>query len=600
MKLRIKERITLFIVSIFLTFTVCIYAPVSVYVSNKDEFWFNLRIMITTPVVFWVVATLVIVLLGMLLPDKLYHIYLPLVFGAGLCFYLQGNFLSLRVGILNGAKINWADYRVKMWLNAGIWLLILCAVVALFLWKSKMMGKIVMYIAALLTIMQIGSLVVMFTSSLSAEDITSPVRPVITTEGLYEVGEENIIVFVLDTFDEEYFRYITEEHPEITDELDGFVFYDNYAGVYPTTVYSIAHFMGGKLFRNEMPMKDWLADTVEHPHYFDELTGHGYELYLYTTMTEQIPQKIKEKTKNYTKAPMQFYNTRTCFSVIYRLAACQYFPDIVKPYVWMDGTEIASTGKLSSEYPIYDDANELFKSRLDDSGLKKKEGKQYKFIHLFGVHEPYRIDEWGNEVDPYWEWPDCATGCMRIMLEYLTFLKENGVYDDSAIIITADHGFTEGVYRGVLSNPVFLIKEKGAKGELKTCSYEASQDNFGATIADLSGAEDVSPYGLSILDATEDRHFDRYCYQYVLEEGKHWPTMVNGNLYLVEYHVPDITNDPSEFLLTDVEYTPTGRKISHKAYCENCSKPEPLYEDVQGWKAQPHRHIGDYLLDMDK
>lgn len=599
--MELKDKKSIIAITFFLAFTICIYAPISIYAVNHSEFWFNLRIIFLVPLLFFLFFCGAVILVGLCLKGKMFDAYAAIVFGFAICFYAQGNFLNLRVGLFHGAEINWDEYRTKMIFNVAIWLMIICVFLFLFLWKSKMVHRITTYLAILLTAMQIVSLTVLLFSNLSYEDIASPERPILTSKGLFEVGgEENIIVFVLDTYDEDFFRYVMKERPEVIDDLDGFVFYDNYSGVYPTTYYSISHFMTGRMFHNEMPMQKWLQSTADVPNYFDELRTAGYEISVYTSMLDVVPQYIRNISDNYIEAPMRFYNMRTCFAILYRLAACQYFPDFIKPYVWMDGTEISTAGTIDSDYSVYDDRNEEFKYNLDTRGISVKEStKEYKFIHLIGVHEAYYIDEWGNEVEPHWDWQPCAIGCTRIMTEYLKCLKEAGVYDDSTIIITADHGYTEGVYRGILSNPVFLMKEKNASGKLRVCSFETSQENFAATIADLCGAKDVSPYGMSILDATEDRTFDRFCYQYIIEEGRMSSSAIDGNLYLVEYRIPEYSNSPQFFQLTDVEYTPTGKIVSHKAYCKNCMDERPL-ENVFGWLCQPHVHLGSYRLDVDK
>lgn len=38
------------------------------------------------------------------------NLYEALLFSAAVCFYIQGNFLNLDVGVMNGAEIDWKDY----------------------------------------------------------------------------------------------------------------------------------------------------------------------------------------------------------------------------------------------------------------------------------------------------------------------------------------------------------------------------------------------------------------------------------------------------------------------------------------------------------
>ncbi len=596
MKNKIKNNLTLIAISLFLTFTVCLYAPLSIYTSNEQEVWYNLRTIWSVPVTFFVVMNILLIGFGVVLNRKwqgVCKVYLGLLYGLAVCFYIQGNFIGIRLPFMNGNKIEWSDYASRMRINVVVWIVILVLAVILFI-KLSLMDKISRYSSLLFLGMQFVSLVTLLSLSLARNGFPDSTMPALTSKGIYEVGNEgNIIVFILDTYDEKYFEYVQNESPDIIDELDGFTFYDNFTSVYPTTSYSLACILGGNICRNEMAREEWVEENSKKPMYFDELEKNGYEISLYTSQLNSIPKRIREKTTNYTEANVHFYNTRTCFSILYRLAACQYFPDILKPYVWMDGTEISKTAIVDGENNFFNESNSLFKENLDNSGMTVKDGvKQYKFIHLYGTHEPFYTDEWGNETEQNWDWHDSSKGCLRIVLDYISKLKELGLYDDSTIIISADHG-NEG-YPGILSNPVFLMKTPNSHGKLETCSNETGFVNYAATIADLSGTENTEPYGLSILDITEDTRFDRYYYNYVWEEGGYRPRGDNGNYYLVEYLTAEDTNDTSLFKLTDVEYTPSGEKIPHKQYCSKCMESNGKLDDYDGWDMFEHRHIKDF------
>ncbi len=587
----IKSKLPLIAAAFFLAFTVCLYAPLSMYISNKSEFWFNLRVIWKVPVSFFLISFILAVLVGAFLKGKLLKLYLALLFSLALCFYLQGNFLSIKLGIMGGNYVDWAQYRNAMLLNLGIWVLLISVIVFLF-FKFDIMQKISMYVSALFGGMQLISLVVLLIPIFMQGDFAYPSLPVLTTKGLYEMGsDENIVVFVLDAFDEEFFQKIRTDAPDIVEDLDGFVFYDNFTSTYTKTIYSMTCVIGGRIFRNELPRAEWVEENAKQPMYYDELTKAGYNISMYTTALHAMPQRIRDITQNYIEAPVRFYNTRTCFSLLYRLVACQYFPDIFKPYVWMYGTEFDSTGMLDSGDSLFPWDNNSFRARLENEGITVKEGeKEYKLIHIQGAHEPYYIDEWGNDTPERWDdWDAAARGSMRIVLKYCEELKAKGVYDNTTIIITADHG--NGAGPSCLSNPLFLMKEKGSRGEMQVCSYETGLENYAATIVDLCGSDNVADYGMSILDATEDTKFDRYYYLFVWDDNSMLEK--DGNYYLVEYLTGNENNDTSLFRLTNREYLPNGQIIDHKAYCETCQKPDEGMEDFYGWRFQHHEHIKD-------
>lgn len=58
--------------------------------------------------------TVACILVGLLLRSRLYNAFIGLVFVFGLCFYIQGSFLNMNVGLMNGANVNWSDFTQGM------------------------------------------------------------------------------------------------------------------------------------------------------------------------------------------------------------------------------------------------------------------------------------------------------------------------------------------------------------------------------------------------------------------------------------------------------------------------------------------------------
>lgn len=70
-----------------------------------------------------------------------------------------------------------------------------------------------------------------------------------------------------------------------------------------------------------------------------------------------------------------------------------------------------------------------------------------------GAHTPYLHDEDMNRVENA-TYDDALKSCLTITDTYLKKLKEAGIYDDSCIIIMADHGYGSGFN----DNPIFFVK----------------------------------------------------------------------------------------------------------------------------------------------
>ena len=89
--------------------------------------------------------------------------------------------------------------------------------------------------------------------------------------------------------------------------------------------------------------------------------------------------------------------------------------------------------------------------------------------------------------------------------EYLTQLKELGLYDDASIIITADHGDKENNMQ-----VIYFIKQPGETHE-KMQSSEApiSHDDFPGTLLQLMGCAADDYDFTTIFDFTEDDERER-------------------------------------------------------------------------------------------
>lgn len=582
-----KTKKSLWAILLFLGFTSCIYAPYEMYLNNADDFWFSLVHFWWIPLVCGGFAILVGAGVGCILKKRLFYLYEGLLFGFGIAVYIQSNFLNLDVGLMDGTAIAWENYYSRFFINAVVWALcILGAAVILFLQQKA--EKVFGYASLLLTAMQMVALIVLLVPALfnmrEQKDIGY-----LSDKDLYEVGDqENVLVFILDMFDDNYLDEILTNEPELTEELDGFTQYTNITGSYSTTQYSILTLAAGVPFYNEMSWYSWKKEIGNQRLYMDELRDAGYEIDLYL-QDEFVPDRLKREADNYIEAPLRINHYKDFTIDLYRFVLCKYFPDFLKQYVWMDGTELDRWKEPASEYGVWEPDNFALLEGLEENSVSAdKETKQVKFIHINGSHPPYNMDEycnrtWAGEVTPV----QCGRGALRIVQQYLDILKEKGIYDRTSVIITADHGY---YWAGVLTNPALMVKPEGAAGSLQYSDAPVSLFDIPATILDLAGVE-TSDYGQSVLDAVSGRERHRNFYQYFLK--KNGP---DGNCRLVEYEISDASNDYENFRLTDVEYTWDGVKRQHTPYCKVCRAGGPTQEELDEY--DPPRVVHE-LIDSD-
>lgn len=552
--------------SLFFSVTICLFAPYEMYIANKKEMWFKLSAFWWMPVVLFLLVLSGFCVIGFILKGIAKRTYAALLFATALCIYIQGNFLNIDLGVMNGGTIAWREYTSQMMIHLVVWILIIATSIVLSIYKKNFFQKAALAISLYLIAVQVVTLLVLLFSIIKKGDYATDTYAFLSNKGLYEVGtEENVIVFCLDMFDDTYFKTIYEEEPEIADEFEGFTYFSNFTGTYSTTMYSLAHLLTGKVFLNNVSFYEWKDNKAVEGTYVDEFINNGYELGIYSSELSFIPENYKKAAGNYVEESLYITNNLNFAYDLYKLVACKYLPDIIKPFIWMDGTEFDDWKGGESDCLPYSTQNSSFRDGILDNGISIADSnKQFKFIHINGSHYQYTIDENANDVEPdSVSVIQCARGAIRIVQWYMEEMKKNGSYDSAVIVITADHGY---YLDAVLASPVCLIKPRNATGTMKISNAPVCQVDLPATLVDLSNVNSDIDYGKSVFEYDESEERDRYFYLYYLNEKNN-----KERMRLIEYRIDNVSNSRESFHLTDVEYTVNGNRIEHSKYCQTCN-----------------------------
>lgn len=214
------------------------------------------------------------------------------------------------------------------------------------------------------------------------------------------------------------------------------------------------------------------------------------------------------------------------------------------------------TGDSAPAY-TWEDAD--FYQGLMSQGLTPVKNSQYQFIHLRGVHKPNMLLE-DLTVNPDKALPtDEMKACLKIIKEYCGQLKELDAYDDSCIIITADHGS----YDRSMGTPIFLVKGFDQRGTLSVNETPVSHENLMATVAAELSLDTAGQYGISVFDEKKDNNEPRRYFRHDLfgeRKEDYFPPMV-------EYSVLSENNRPESFTYTGKVYTSDGMYENEPYQC---------------------------------
>ena len=449
--------------SIFATITFCLYAPVQIYFGNAEEFLFTLYDFWFIPVGVFITVTLILFLIGNNLHGKAKTIFCAILFAAGLLIYLQGSILFENMGVLNGMPYALTDHLSHAIPNTAIWVLA-AAIIVLLALKVKASRKTLTSLSIAGSAFILISLILILAGAKS--EYLRPRDSFISDKNILNASKEkNVIVIVPDMFDKTYMEAILDETPEISYELEGFTFYDGLEGCFDSTKDSLSYFL------NTDPL-------------FSPLDTYGYSFGIYTD-SRFIPDSLKESCDNIISGESGINNIPKFIATLYRLVGCSYAPDILRQACWLMGDEFDSLySPKDSDEALYTISNTAFYEKLESFGINESHSPRFELIHLYGAHYPYITDENLNPMIPSYSDANAiraSRGTLKIIFEYLNKLKKAGAYDNSLIVIMADHGYTEP---GAINDPLLMIKPADSTGDFKTAKAYINQADIPEIITD--------------------------------------------------------------------------------------------------------------------
>jgi len=329
----------------------------------------------------------------------------------------------------------------------------------------------------------------------------------------YSRDGKNVVLFIADMFSGGYMERILSECPEYKAKLNGFTWYRNMLAASTETAISMPSIFAGKDYLPlEMNNMSGIGDDKvrKSAHVlFNQARSKGYEIsvvngnqcYLYDNDLDGIANADVDDFCRYweTKNGIATESVKKINQahLLTMLSIFQSSPYFLKPVIYNDGGWlIFSKNALfwyikEHVYPEY-----AFLDLLPAISNSTVKGNTFKYFHSCLTHLPYGIGKAGNIVDLNSEYPDeklksyvygesayySAKKFIALFINWLDWLKENGIFDNTYIILASDHGnsysennpLTPDKIEKVLSksgfnrfNSLLMIKPAGEDGNFK-------------------------------------------------------------------------------------------------------------------------------------
>ncbi len=451
-----KRKIIKYIIPITLLFSfmLFIFAPFEIYLSNKGYFFFPGWDMAAISCLLFVCSFIfiTIILFGIsIFGHKIYRLIVGCFFGGTLALYLQGNWDTTDYGAWNGSEIDWSVFRPQLFIFLIIFAILIfgCGLFSLIqhdrFIKISTIGSL--FILAVLFITLSVLLVTKGGLSKDKEYICT------TEEELALSSDRNMIILILDAFDSSAFKELIDgDKGEIyKEEFMDFTYYPDTVTGYSSTDMSIPQIITGKGYKNEKLFGEFLDEAYEESELINWLNENNWEKDIYADSL--MPQgnsgqgicnsRLLARVAS-DKAELMYY--------MYTMVAFRYTPQPIKNHFYFYADNIkGNLNKVIGDYEAYTGNVLKFYNKIDDLSASKN-GGVFQLIHIEGAHEPFTVTSDITETTETTYEEECIAS-LKITAKLISKLKESNLYDNTILIVMADHGYSNG-----RQNPLLLVK----------------------------------------------------------------------------------------------------------------------------------------------
>lgn len=413
----------------------------------------------------------------------------------------------------------------KLILNFSMWVAIIAASVWFgILWNKSDAGR--KMLALMMSVALIFQCVAVIPGTVSAVNETASAAAIsteksfLTTENMFEVSKkDNIIVFVVDRFDTNYYDDQVARDPDAFKDFDGFTYYSDYIAKFPRTYPAISSMLSGVYSDFSMSKGAYFNKVYSQSPFLKDLEKNNYKINVY------IPEMYAYDNAESFDGRVANASSNIKFSLGDRIiiafgmlerGAYFWFPDMLKSQKVSLAAMNEGVMALKNLTKYELDDVKVYQEFCETGLYTQSRQNNFTFLHLRGCHSPFTMDEECNPVEEnsvgsY----EQTKGTFKFIREYLQQMKDKGLYEDATVVILGDHAALR-TDRKVYVEPeltAFMIKESGKAGTPFTESdVPVSQDNYLASIVKSADLQVDRGYGTAVSDVKADSNNVRVHY----------------------------------------------------------------------------------------
>ena len=483
---KIKDIIKLsyggILLSLCISFMLMFYEPINMYANNLDDFWFDIYTFVPFVLAQFIVSFFALSLLFIiinLINKKAYKFVLISAFILTIIGYIQGNFLIGNLPAISGDTINYDLYTKDKIISIILWVLIIgSSLFTLYKIKYEKFEKVIKYSSLII----VAILFVTSISFIAKPHFLDKKDETTTTYKNFSnlSSDKNYLIFLIDQVDSKTFNEEIEKYWNKKELLKDFTYYPDTTSTYLWTQYSIPFIFGGEWYENDSYFKDYFTKQIDNAELFNKLEKENYQLNLYENyeITNYNGNNLDRFDNIILSSKL---NKKELFKQEIKYVLFKYLPFQLKKYSKIESFSINDT-KIGEDYEPYISWNRVPYGHIKEDTVNIVEDKYFQFIHIEGGHAPFQYKKDLSYTDNG-TYRDSIDASITILESYLKRLKDNNSFDNSVIVIMADHGYGEKtIERG---NPILYIKGFNEKHDYKVSNKKISFENIPSAFVEL-------------------------------------------------------------------------------------------------------------------
>lgn len=444
---------------------------------------------------------------------------------------IQGNLLHplADFGQFDGSIVNFRKYGGYFWLE---WYGFLSGL-GLLIWLFSRMRPVPQWLAWL----PLLSFTLLWLPALRATDN----NPIAASEAGYNNSvfefskKQNLVHLLPDGLQSDIVNQVFTQKPELAERFQGFTLFADHLGMYHGTAPALPTLLTGKPFAFERGHSyQWITPFIEQHSYQNKLADQGFELdlvhidkaYCIKRARSCVSRPFSDwKSRGYARQKSD--NVLYSLKLLADLSLYRLSPAFLKEKIHNQGEWLLSDSSMDGASPWPDPVIREWVEHMQVSKVPPR----YKWYHYIGTHKP-----------PFWD-GDCRrqSGLERSRQNFLNQaecilegiallldkLKSEGIYDQTAIIVTGDHGDditpldspatpeTVALSSEMMgtARPALLVKPMNARHVLQISNVPTSLQDVPAMALHLADPGNKSlwqPDGNRATDSVRERYFFRY------------------------------------------------------------------------------------------